>query len=258
MKNLKKISLEDEINREGKQIEEEIRADRELEDIKVSDDLEASLFSKIQEYECDKKVKTIVRKKKRRTYVLVAIAAVLVMLFGSVITAVGSKSYEKSSSERDNGDESSDILNVEDMEAQKTEDIDEINVYKEIKQKLGFFPVRMLDKPQAMCLESYKIDEEQKKVVLFYTYKGEIIRYSMYMNNSDSSFGQKELDDLVDTYEVENMGYTITVNEYQVKNKNIKRYVAEFEVLDVEYQIMGSMDKKEFNQILEKLFFKNA
>lgn len=256
MKNLKKISLEDEINREGKQIEDEIRADQELEDIKVSDDLESALFNKIQEYEFDKKVTTIVRKKKRRTYVLVGIAAVLIMMLGSVMTAVGSKSYGKLSSARDNGDESSDILNVEDMESQKSEDLDEISVYKKIKKDMGFSPVRIMGKPKEMILENYKIDKEQKKAILFYSYKEEIIRYSMYMNNTDSSFGQKELDDLTDTYEIENTKHVINVNEYKVKNSDMKRYIAEFSELDVDYQIIGIMDKKEFNEILENLFFK--
>lgn len=258
MKNLKKISLEDEINREGKQIEDEIRADQELEDIKVSDDLESALFNKIQEYEFDKKVTTIVRKKKRRTYVLVGIAAVLIMMLGSVMTAVGSKSYGKLSSARDNGDESSDILNVEDMESQKTENIDEMSAYKEITQKLGISPVRIMEKPDGMYLESYSIDESQDNAILFYTYKGEIIRYFMYMNNSDSSLGQKALDDLVDTYEINNQKQIITVNEFQVKNKDVKRYIAEFEYLDVQYQIMGIVDKEEINYILENLFFKKA
>lgn len=258
MKNLKKISLEDEINREGKQIEDEIRADQELEDIKVSDDLESALFNKIQEYEFDKKVTTIVRKKKRRTYVLVGIAAVLIIMLGSVMTAVGSKSYGKLSSARDNGDESSDILNVEDMESQKTEDIDEISVYKEIKKSLGFFPVRIMEKPENMKLKEYEIDKEQNKVILFYAYEDEIIRYSMYMNNANSSFGQKEVDNLEKEYEIETSGQNIKISEYKVKNKEKKRYIAEFEYQDVQYQLMGIMGKTEFDNIIKNLFFKNA
>lgn len=256
MKNLKKISLEDEINREGKQIEDEIRADQELEDIKVSDDLESALFNKIQEYEFDKKVTTIVRKKKRRTYVLVGIAAVLIMMLGSVMTAVGSKSYGKLPWEKDDGDETFSYLDVEDMETKESEDIDEVSIYKEITKELGFSPVRIMGKPKEMVLENYSIDKEQNKVLFFYSYKGEIIRYSMYMNNTDSSSGQKELDDLIDTYKINNMDRLITVNEYKVKNKTLNRYIAEFDELDVHYQIIGIMDKKDFDQILENLFFK--
>lgn len=256
MKNLKKISLEDEINREGKQIEDEIRADQELEDIKVSDDLESALFNKIQEYEFDKKVTTIVRKKKRRTYVLVGIAAVLIMMLGSVMTAVGSKSYGKDSREKHDGDENWEYLNVEDMETKKSEDIDEISVYKEIEKKLGFFPVRIMDKPQKMCLENYSIDEKQNRAILFYSYNNEIIRYSMYMNNSDSSMGQKVVDNLIDEYSVENGAHEIKVRAYKISEENEKRYVAEFEYLEVHYQIKGIMKKDEIENILKNLFFR--
>lgn len=258
MKNLKKISLEDEINREGKQIEDEIRADQELEDIKVSDDLESALFNKIQEYEFDKKVTTIVRKKKRRTYVLVGIAAVLIMMLGSVMTAVGSKSYGKASRENQDGDENWSYLNVEDMETKKTEDLDELTIYKKIKKSLGFFPVRIMNKPEEMKLKEYEIDKEQNKVILFYAYEDEIIRYSMYMNNANSSFGQKEVDNLEKEYEIETSGQNIKISEYKVKNKEKKRYIAEFEYQDVQYQLMGIMGKTEFDNIIKNLFFKNA
>lgn len=255
MKNLKKISLEDEINREGKQIEDEIRADQELEDIKVSDDLESALFNKIQEYEFDKKVTTIVRKKKRRTYVLVGIAAVLIMMLGSVMTAVGSKSYGKLSWDEKNGDENATGIDVEDMESKETKDVDEISVYKEIKKSLGFSPVRIMDKPENMKLKEYFLDSEQNKATLLYKYNSNIIKYSMYMNNTDSSSGQKEVDNLVDTYSIQNGEQKIVVQEYEITDNSQKRYVAEFEYLGVHYQLKGSMDKKEIDEILKNLFF---
>ncbi len=255
MKNLKKISLEDEINREGKQIEDEIRADQELEDIKVSDDLESALFNKIQEYEFDKKVTTIVRKKKRRTYVLVGIAAVLIMMLGSVMTAVGSKSYGKLPWKKEIGDETLSYVDVKDMESQETNDLEELEVYKKIKKTLGFSPVRIMEKPKEMCLENYSIDEEQKSATFFYTYKGEIIKYFMYMNDSDSSMGQKALDDLVNEYTIENENHEIKVKVYEIDGDSEKRYVAEFEYLDVSYQIKGIMEQDEMDNILKNLFF---
>ena len=256
MKNLKKISLEDEINREGKQIEDEIRADQELEDIKVSDDLESALFNKIQEYEFDKKVTTIVRKKKRRTYVLVGIAAVLIMMLGSVMTAVGSKSYGKLPWEKDDSDETVSYVAVKDMESKETNDLDELEVYKKIKKRLGFSPVRIMEKPSRMYLENYTIDEDQNKSFLFYSYNGEVIRYSMYMNNKNSSLGQKEVDNLVNTYSIQNGEHEIEVEEYEIANSSEKRYVADFEYLDVHYQIKGVMSENDMNKILENLFFR--
>ena len=71
----------------------------------------------------------------------------------------------------------------------------------------------------------------QKKVYLFYEYNGELIRYSIYMNDEDSSFGQKDLDKLVDEYELENDGQIINIKEYNVEGSKEKRYIAEFKYI---------------------------
>ena len=81
MKELKKLSLKKEIDKEAEKIEEEVRNNKEIEDMKVSDDMETSLFNRIQEYEYDKRIKTVYRRKKKR-FVLVTLAAVLVLVFG--------------------------------------------------------------------------------------------------------------------------------------------------------------------------------
>ena len=66
--------------------------------------METSLFNKIQEYEYDRRLKKVYHRKKRR-YIIVALAAVLVLAFGSVMTGVGSKSYWKVMWDRIAGDE---------------------------------------------------------------------------------------------------------------------------------------------------------
>ena len=57
MKNLKKLSLEDEINREAEEIEKKVKENKEIEGTTVSEDMETALFNKIQEYEYDKRLK---------------------------------------------------------------------------------------------------------------------------------------------------------------------------------------------------------
>ena len=49
MKELKKLSLKEEVDREAQEIEKEVESREDLDDIKVSDDMETSLFNKIQE-----------------------------------------------------------------------------------------------------------------------------------------------------------------------------------------------------------------
>lgn len=255
MKKLKKLSLENEMKKEAEQIEKKVRADRSLDDITVSDEMEKELFNKIQDYEYDKRHKKVVRKKKKSKLVIGALAAVLILVCGSVMTSVGSKSYWKVLWERENGDENSNIINVEDMETKESEDIDEVGVYKEIAKVMGNYLVRIEYKPEDMALKRYIIDKEQRMAVLFYQYGEEVIKYYMYTNSTDSSFGEKKVDQLLDEYEFQNGKHSILVKQYEIKNSDEERYIAEFEYKDIHYQIKGSMEKEEFEKILENLFF---
>lgn len=255
MKKLKKLSLENEMKKEAEQIEKKVREDRSLDDITVSDEMEKELFNKIQDYEYDKRHKKVVRKKKKSKLVIGALAAVLILVCGSVMTSVGSKSYWKVLWERENGDENSNIINVEDMETKESEDIDEIKAYKDIARVMGDSLVRLEYKPEDMILKKYSIDSEQRRVTLFYQYGKQMIRYAMYTNSKDSSLGQKIVDNLINEYEVENGEKQIQVKEYEVKNTKEKRYIAEFEYKDVQYQLKGIMEKDEFEKILKNLFF---
>lgn len=259
MKKLKKLSLENEMKKEAEQIEKKVREDKSLDDITVSDEMEKELFNKIQDYEYDKRHKKVIRKKKKSKLVIGALAAVLILVCGSVMTSVGSKSYWKVLWERENGDENSNIINVEDMETKESEDIDEVGVYKEIAKVMGNYLVRMEYKPEDMVLQKYMIDEEQRMAVLFYTYGDEKIRYYMYMNSKDSSFGGKSVDDLIDEYEITTNGHNISVKEYSIKGSEQKRYIADFEHKDIQYQIKGKLKREELDEILKIYFLcKNA
>lgn len=255
MKKLKKLSLENEMKKEAEQIEKKVREDKSLDDMTVSDEMEKELFNKIQDYEYDKRHKKVIRKKKKSKLVIGALAAVLILVCGSVMTSVGSKSYWKVLWERESGDENYNFINVEDMETKESEDIDEIEIYKEIAKVMGDYLVRMEYKPKDMVLTRYTIDGDQRRATLFYKYENEIIRYTMYMNSKDSSLGQKAVDKLLDEYIVMNGEREISVKEYEVKNKKEKRYIAEFEDKGIQYQLKGVMEKEEFEKILKNLFF---
>ena len=255
MKELKRLSLKEEVDREAAQIEKEVTEREDLEHIKVSEDMETSLFNKIQEYEYEKRRKKVYRRKKRR-YIAVALAAVLILVFGSAITSIVSKSYWKVLWDKMAGDERATHIDVEKMESQETEDVDEIQAYKEISNKLGISPVRLGYVPKGMVLKKYELDEEQKKAVLLYDYSGAIVKYTMYMNNTDSSFGQIEPDTMSDQYEIEtDQEIVVNVKEYQIKDDKGYRYIAEFEYMDAQYEIKGEVERGEFDKILKNLTF---
>lgn len=255
MKNLKKLSLEDEINREAEEIEKKVKENKEIEGMTVSEDMETALFNKIQEYEYDKRLKKVVYRKKKRTYVIGAIAAIIILICGSVMTSVGSKSYVKVLWDKVIGDESVSYIDVEDMDSKKSKDYDEGQVYKELTKTFGDYLVRLNYKPADMKLVRYTIDEEQRKGTLFYQYGDEIVRYSMYFNDDDSSFGQKEVDEQSKEFALDCEKFIANIKEYTIKGIDQKRYVADFEYMGIHYQLKGCLPKEELEEILKNLIF---
>jgi len=181
--------------------------------------------------------------------------AVLLIVLGVGVNSVGSKSYLKTIKEIFVKEEPVNIMSVEDMEIQDTEDIDELSVYREIKEKLNIKPVRMFYKPDDMELVDYKVYEEMLTAQLLYKYGDDVIRYILYVNNSDSSWGEKEEDTSIDKYSIFVNEIEIQVEEFEKGGGIGNRYAAEFKFQGVEYQLIGVMKKEEFEKILKNLYF---
>ena len=256
MKELKKLSLKEEVDRQAQKIEEEVRNRDDLDDIKVSEDMETSLFNKIQEYEYDKRIKKVVHRSRKKRRLFLALAAVLILVCGSVITGTGSKSYWKVLWERVAGDEEANIVNVEDMDVQETQDLEDVHIYREIWNELGIEVVGWGYFPDNTFLKEYEIDKGQGKAILLYDYDGQVIRYTMYMNDEDSSLGQIKTDEVIDEYPVETAdGRELYIKECELDETKTRRYVTSFEYKDAQYQIMGDIQKDEFEKIVKNLIF---
>ncbi len=160
MKELKKLSLKEELDREAEMIEEKVRKRHDLDDLTVSEEAETALFNKIQDYEYDKRFKKTVHRSRKKRRILLAVAIVLVLICGSVITGTGSKSYLKVLMERIVGEEQATFINVEDMDAQKTEDLDEVYIFNEIRKETGISPVHFIYMPEDMYLKRYEVNSE--------------------------------------------------------------------------------------------------
>ena len=256
MKELKKLSLKEELDREAEIIEEEVGKRHDLDDLTVSEEAEAALFNKIQDYEYDKRFKKTVHRSRKKRRILLAVAAVLILICGSVITGTGSKSYLKVLMERMRGNENLTNIDVEDMESKSTKDLDEVYIFNKIRTETGISPIHFLYMPENMYLKEYEIEGEQGRAVLLYDYNGHTIQYSMYMNDEDSSHGFTEIDELVNEYTlttVEDM--KVNIKEYDVVNQENPRFTAKFEYQDVQYQLNGLMEKEEFDKIIENLSF---
>ena len=67
-------------------------------------------------------------------------------------------------------------------------------------------------------------------------------------------FPQDKLN-LIDEYEITTNGHNILVKEYSIKGSEQRRYTADFEYNDIQYQIKGKLKKEELDEILKNLFF---
>lgn len=258
MKELKKLSLKEELDREAEIIEEEVGKRHDLDDLTVSEEAETALFNKIQDYEYDKRFKKTVHRSRKKRRILLAVAAVLILICGSVITGTGSKSYLKVLMERMRGNENLTNIDVEDMDSKSTKDLDEVYIFNKIRTETGISPVHFLYMPEKMYLKSYEIGEEQGRAVLLYDYNGHTFQYSMYMNDEDSSHGFTEIDELVNEYTMIALEDTeINIKEYAVVNQENHRFSAKFEYQDAQYQLNGLMEKEEFEKIIKNLRFYN-
>lgn len=291
MEKLKKRLLQAEIEQDVHEIEKEIARHPELDQIQVTEEMDAALFARIRKYEKERAEEGEIRKaleEKRnektvdmeiadmeaaeelipdteRIYIkkpgkrgfrwVAVLAAVLVLVLGLGMTSVGSKSYWKELLDVIMGKESARVIDVEDMEKRDTEDIDELLVYQEIEKKLGQTPVRMRYKPKKMRLIDYDIDENLQLARLFFEYGENRIRYSIYASQEDSSWTVKEEDEIVDTYKIEVKGIPIEVNELKKPNQTGNRMIAGFEYEGMHYELKGVLEKAEFDKILENLFF---
>lgn len=261
MKKLRKLSLKEELEKEAAEIEKELAEDPELDNLEVSKELDDAIYAEIQRYEKEQEEDKIKEfplrtyKKKKRTKLIVALVAILVLVMGMSVSSVGSKSYMKELIEKFTGKSQVDVTNVKDMDSTSIEDLEEAKAYRKVDDMIKRNCVRLLDGPKEMHFVSYNINEDIQQADLFYEYKGETIRYEIYLNQTDSSKGVTKEDSEVNVYEIEVEGNKVQIEERKIEKIGEKSLIAEFEYKGVYYQLKGIMKKSEFNKIIKNLKF---
>ena len=261
MKKLRKLSLKEELEKEAAEIEKELAEDPELDNLKVSKELDDAIYAEIQRYEKEQEEDKIKEfplrtyKKKKRAKLIVTLVAILVLVMGMSVSSVGSKSYMKELIEKFTGKSQMDVTNVKDMDSQDTNEWEENIAYQKVDEMIKVNCVRLLDGPKEMHFTSYNINEDIQQADLFYEYKGETIRYEIYLNQADSSRGVTREDSEVNIYEIEVDGNKVEIEERKIEKISEKSLIAEFEYKGVYYQLKGIMKKSEFNKIIKNLKF---
>lgn len=245
-----KISMEEEVNKKTENLEREITSDPALQDIEVTEEMELRMKERIRAYETGRyRRKGILRKPK----LWAALVAVFILVLSMGITSMSEKSFWKTWWDTMWGEDKVAFVDVEEMDVVESEDGDEATAYLQIDEALNTNVIRLFNLPKGMMFESYSIDKEQGLAKVFYKYNGEVVRYNIYLNGNDASYGAIGEDEMVDVFDVENGKQKVTVKAYGIPDKKSPEYNAYFEYGGVHYQLKGVMERPEIEEIIKKL-----
>ena len=284
---LKEI-LKDQLNREAKQIEEEVGLndneeipnelkirmknaldqkirEREMrsEDMKRTDayaklseeDQEALRLGRemMKNQSEEKKIYTM-RRKKRNIRRIVALAAVLILVMAVGMTSIGGPERMLQLMKSSVGGRK--VSQVDSSDENKIiEEEDEELAYEKLADEFGIDPVRLIWRPKGMKFEKMILDTDIQVAEVDYLYKSKRIEYFISASYGEVSWGYDNEDKKINCYYEQVGKADIEVTEYETPETERNRYVAEFEYKKMHYCFSGEMKKEEIENILKNLYF---
>lgn len=285
---LKEI-LKDQLNKEAKQIEEEVGLndneeipnelkirmknaldqkirEREMrsEDMKRTDayaklseeDQEALRLGRemLKNQSEEKKIYTM-RRKKRNIRRIVALAAVLILVMAVGMTSIGGPERMLQFMKSSVGGRK--VSQVDSSDKNKViEEEDEELAYEKIAEEFGIDPVRLIWRPKGMEFIKMELDTDIQVAELDYQYNKKRIEFFVSASYGEVAWGADSEDKKVEHYYYSQVKEAnIEVTGYETPETGRNRYVAELEYNKVYYCLSGEMKKEEMENILKNLYF---
>lgn len=197
--------------------------------------------------------KKVVRKRKSlRVYVALAAVMTLLLVVGMSTMGDGGGIVETIKSlvgERE-------VLQVDSGEDNKVIEVEtEEEAYQKIEKELGIKPVKLVVLPKETEFEKIRIEKDMKVAEFYYKYKGENIVYIINGDQTKNSIGIDREDEVIEQYSMKVKGITIEVKVCQLPAAKATRYFAHFYYKEGEYFLLGIMNREEFEEILNNLYF---
>lgn len=284
---LKEI-LKDQLNKEAKQIEEEVglndneeipnelkirmknaldqkirEREKRSEDMKRTDayaklseeDQEALRIGRemMKNQSEEKKIYTM-RRKKRNIRRIVALAAVLILVMAIGMTSIGGPERMLQFVKSSVGGRQVSKVNSSDKN-KIIEEEDEEKAYEKLADEFGIDPVRLIWRPKGMKFEKMILDTDIQVAEVDYLYKSKRIEYFISASYGKVSWGYDNEDKKINCYYEQVGKADIEVTEYETPETERNRYVAEFEYKKMHYCFSGEMKKEEIENILKNLYF---
>ena len=284
---LKEI-LKDQLNKEAKQIEEEVglndneeipnelkirmknaldqkirEREKRSEDMKRTDayaklseeDQEALRLGRemLKNQSEEKKIYTM-RRKKRNIRRIVALAAVLILVMAVGMTSFGGPERMLQFMKSSVGGRQVSKVNSSDKN-KIIEEEDEEKAYEKIGEEFGIEPVRLWWYPENMEFENMILDTDIQLAEIDYLYNSERTEFIISASYGKVSMGADNEDEITDHYYKQEKKIQIEVTEYKTPETGTNRYKAEFKYKNLYYCLTGTMTKEEMENILKNLYF---
>ena len=280
--------LKDQLNREAKQIEEEVglndneeipdelklrmknaldqkisELEKRSEDTKRTDayaklseeDREALRIGRemLKNQSEEKKIYTM-RRKKRNIRRIVALAAVLILVMAVGMTSFGGPERMLQFMKSSVGGRQVSKVNSSDKN-KIIEEEDEELAYEDAEKEFGIGVVRILGKLDEMQFDKMILDRDLQVAELSYNYKDGKIQFIISAAYGETAWGSDNEDIVIDNYFIKRKETTIEVKKYKMSEKSKDRFAAEFEYKDLHYCITGTINEIEIKKILDNLYF---
>ena len=283
---LKEI-LKDQLNREAKQIEEEVGLndneeipnelkirmknaldqkirEREMrsEDMKRTDayaklseeDQEAlRLGREMLKNQSEEKIIYTMHRKKRNIRRIVALAAVLILVMAVGMTSIGGPERMLQFVKSSVGGRQVSKVNSSDKN-KIIEEEDEEKAYDKIGEEFGIEPVRIIWRLKGMEFKKMELDTDIQVAELDYIRDREKMEFIISASYGKVSLGADNEDEIIDHYYIKE-NVPIEVTEYKTPETETNRYKAEFKYNNLYYCLTGTMTKEEMENILKNLYF---
>lgn len=213
------------------------------------------LGRELQERRKEKESRSIARKRFGLWKRIAAVLVVFVLAGGIGVTSIGGPKQVVKLAKQVVGDRILSEIDSSSGEVKQTESNEEAQTYQRIEDELGIDPVRVMKIPNKMKYKYCEIDTEIRTAQFLYEYEDRNVSYLI----SDAYGEELWITDLedgdTDKYPYTEGKLNAEITEHELPEGKGKKYTAEFEYMDVHYQLTGTLDWQEFEEILKNLHF---
>ena len=147
-------------------------------------------------------------------------------------------------------------IDTDDERLVQQDKVDELEVYGQIEEEFGFFPVRPYYLPDKMMFTEAVIEKDTQNIRLYYEKGSEkVLLYTMLPNYRTTTIGSDIEDTIVNEYIKKVQDVEVYIKEILVEDSQETRWRAEFQYQDVQYFLMMiGFTEEEMEQTVENLY----